>query len=141
MVSSVNHITFSVKELEKSFRFYTGVLGLKPLARWDKGAYLLAGDSWICLSLDPTTREKPLDEYSHIAFSISEIEFEKLSIRIKKLGLKQWHENNSEGPSFYFLDPDNHKLELHVGDWKSRLDSMKSSSRSGLVYFNDKCKS
>lgn len=136
MISGINHITFSVRDLDISFHFYKEILGLKPLIRWDKGAYLLAGEHWICLSLDQKTREKPLDEFSHIAFSITESEFDKLSNRIKKIGLKQWHKNNSEGPSFYFLDPDNHKLELHVGNWKSRLDSIKGSSSKGSLYFN-----
>ena len=43
MIRGVNHITFSVRDLEVSFRFYTKVLGLRPVARWYKGAYLEAG--------------------------------------------------------------------------------------------------
>jgi catechol 2,3-dioxygenase-like lactoylglutathione lyase family enzyme len=135
MIEGINHITLSVKDLVISFEFYTEILGFKPLARWDKGAYLLAGDSWICLSLDSKTRENPLDEYSHIAFSVSEINFKKLSRRIRKLGFNQWHNNKSEGDSLYFLDPDNHKLEIHVGNWKTRLNFLKSRSNSSIQFF------
>jgi glutathione S-transferase fosA5 len=44
MISGVNHITLAVRDLECSFRFYVETLGAKPLARWSRGAYLLAGD-------------------------------------------------------------------------------------------------
>ncbi|NER83349.1 MAG: glutathione transferase, partial [Leptolyngbya sp. SIO1D8] len=39
----------------------------------------------------------------------------------------QWQNNRSEGASLYILDPDGHKLELHVGDWRSRLTAAKAN--------------
>ena len=42
MISRLNHTTLSVKDLNRFFRFYTEELG-RPVARWYKGAYLLAG--------------------------------------------------------------------------------------------------
>lgn len=33
-----------------------------------------------------------------------------------------WRENRSEGASRYILDPDGHKLELHIGSLAFRLD-------------------
>jgi catechol 2,3-dioxygenase-like lactoylglutathione lyase family enzyme len=52
MLEGLNHLTLSVSCLETSFNFYTQTLGCKPLARWKRGAYLLAGDLWLCLSLN-----------------------------------------------------------------------------------------
>jgi hypothetical protein len=36
-----------------------------------------------------------------------------------------WQVNRSEGPSLYFLDPNGRKLEIHAGDWQTRLAAMK----------------
>jgi catechol 2,3-dioxygenase-like lactoylglutathione lyase family enzyme len=37
MISGVNHITLSVRDVDRSFGFYVETLGAKPLARWSKG--------------------------------------------------------------------------------------------------------
>ena len=53
MISGLSHVTFAVSDLERSLRFYGGLLGFKTLVRRDAGAYLNAGDFWIGLTLDP----------------------------------------------------------------------------------------
>jgi catechol 2,3-dioxygenase-like lactoylglutathione lyase family enzyme len=63
MIGGLNHITLSVRDIDRSFRFYVETLGAKPLARWRKGAHLLAGDLWLCLTLDERTRSFALPEY------------------------------------------------------------------------------
>ena len=70
MVNAINHVRLAVQDLDRSFSFYTGHLGLRPIARWYKGAYLVAGSDWICLSLDPAARNAPLPEYTHLALTI-----------------------------------------------------------------------
>lgn len=70
MISGLNLTTLSVKDLDQSFRFYTEVLGLRPVARWYKGVYLLAGDDWICLTLVVEARSGSLPEYTHQAFTV-----------------------------------------------------------------------
>lgn len=45
-----------------------------------------------------------------------------------------WKDNKSEGQSFYFLDPDGHKLELHVGDLVSRLAQCREKPYSGMRF-------
>ncbi len=135
MIQGINHITLAVRNLDESITFYTDVLGFRPLARWDKGAYLLAGKSWICLTLDPETRTGPLDEYTHTAFTVSEMDFQRLSERILRSGTRQWQENRSEGDSLYFLDPDGHKLEIHTGNWHSRLAACREKPYSSMVFF------
>ncbi len=56
MIQGVNHVTLAIRDVEASFAFYTQVLGFRPVAKWPKGAYLLAGDTWIALQQDVQTR-------------------------------------------------------------------------------------
>jgi catechol 2,3-dioxygenase-like lactoylglutathione lyase family enzyme len=46
MISSMNHITLAIKDINISFKFYRDLLGFTPLVKWDKGAYFLVGDFW-----------------------------------------------------------------------------------------------
>jgi catechol-2,3-dioxygenase len=123
MITGVNHLTLTVSDLEDAFRFYSEVLGLKPLAkRRDKSAYFLAGGDWLALVLD---RNKDLTQsqksYMHVAFSVSDADFKKMSDRVRESGAEIWQSNSSSGESLYFLDPSGNKLEIHSGNWKTRL--------------------
>ena len=136
MIGSLNHVTLSVRDLDRSFAFYRDVLGLRPLARWKKGVYLLAGEeTWICLILDPRTRNDPLLEYTHVAFSVNPERFAIAVERIRVSGASEWQQNSSEGDSLYFLDPDGHKLEVHAGDWPSRLEACRARPYEEMVFF------
>ncbi|MFZ6734545.1 VOC family protein [Undibacterium sp. Ji42W] len=135
VVTGLNHITLSVADLERSFRFYVGILGLKPVARWKNGAYLETGNDWICLSLDQDCRTSALPEYTHTAFSVDLASFAIFKQMADAGELTLWKINKSEGASLYLLDPDGHKLELHVGDLQSRLESLKLKPYEGLVLF------
>ncbi len=48
MIKGVNHVTLVASDLETSFNFYKDILGCQPLARWQRGAYFLVGDLWLC---------------------------------------------------------------------------------------------
>jgi catechol 2,3-dioxygenase-like lactoylglutathione lyase family enzyme len=122
MLPAMNHITLAVTNVDKSFQFYRDILKLKPLVKWDKGAYFLVGDDdgfWFCLNQDDSRIANPC--YTHYAFSVSKENFEKLCDKIIKSGAEIFKDNTSPGQSLYFLDPDGHKLELHTGNWQERM--------------------
>ena len=75
-------------------------------------------------------------DYSHIAFSCSAGEFEALRSKILARGGRAWSENRSEGASFYFLDPDGHRLEIHVGDLHSRLAAMRADPWDEIEFYD-----
>lgn len=137
MIRGLNHLTLAVADLERSFAFYAGLLGLRPRARWGAGAYLSAGELWLCLSVDPNARAGALPEYTHVAFSIEAGDLPTMTQRLKEAGIKIWRENKSEGDSLYVLDPDGHKLELHVGDLASRLQACRQKPYAGMRFYDD----
>lgn len=132
MLVGLNHITIAVSNLERSFAFYTQVLGMKPHVRWDGGAYLCLGDIWFCLSCDNVA---PSRDYSHIALDIAAEDFAFFADKLRAENVEEWKQNKSEGNSLYFLDPDGHKLEVHCGSLQSRLDSLLIKPYKGLEWF------
>ena len=122
MLRGLNHLTFAVYDLPRALDFYCRVLGAELHAKWDQGAYVTIGNCWVCLSRDDKTH--PSSDYSHIAFSIDAEAFEFFSKKLQEEGVEIWKQNNREGDSIYFLDPDGHKLEAHVGNLKTRLKSL-----------------
>lgn len=135
MVKGINHITFAVADINASFNFYTSVLGLKPVARWDKGAYLKTDEFWIALNVDQNINKMKQPDYSHVAFTCTKSDFPEMKARILEYGCIEWSKNVSEGESLYFLDPDGHKLEIHVGDLESRLKEMKMNAWAEFEFY------
>lgn len=134
MLTGANHYTLAVTDIENSFRFYRNVLELKPLCKWQKGAYFLAGDFWFCLNQDDHRIPEPDPHYTHFAFSVSQKDFPKMVEKLQKAGCSAFKANTSPGDSFYFLDPDGYRLEIHVGNWRSRLEAFKKE-HSEIEYF------
>ena len=135
MIAGINHTTFSVADLDRAFQFYSGTLGMKPVARWYCGAYLLAGEAWICLTLETHIASRPQLGYDHVAFTVADDIFCSFSEQLIAAGVTVWQDNRSEGQSLYFLDPDGHKLEIHASDLRSRLASLKRTPPKDLVLF------
>ena len=130
-VAGLNHITLAVADVPQSLAFYRDVLGCKLRAVWNEGAYLEAGGLWLCLSKDQDVRLAPHPDYTHIAFGVSDADYPALRERIAARATI-WKDNKSEGASIYFLDPDGHKLEIHVGSLETRLDHYRSHPDKGV---------
>ncbi|MGU3524274.1 fosfomycin resistance glutathione transferase [Enterobacteriaceae bacterium C23F] len=134
MLTGLNHLTLAVTNIDQSIAFYQQLPGMRLRARWDKGAYLSCGELWLCLSLDDEVTRK--QDYTHYAFSLTAEDFPKVVKLLETLGAVVWKENKSEGESFYFLDPDGHRLELHVGDLTQRLAACREKPYAGMVFFD-----
>ncbi|GBQ88196.1 lactoylglutathione lyase [Asaia krungthepensis NRIC 0535] len=132
LISGINHVTLCVGDLERSIRFYRDLLGCVLRARWGKGAYMEAGSLWLCLEVHPEAILPGGSGDSHLAFSVEQDGFTVLCARLSGK-VARWKENRSEGDSLYFLDPDGHKLEIHVGTLATRLRAWRDRPPEGLV--------
>ncbi|MFB3305167.1 fosfomycin resistance glutathione transferase [Pseudomonas sp. AMR01] len=135
MLSGFNHLTLAVTDLHRSVGFYHDLLQVKLDATWDNGAYLSLPGLWLCLSLDSSRHSNPAADYTHYAFSVDAPHFDELVARLRAAGVQEWRDNRSEGHSFYFLDPDGHKLEAHVGDMASRLQACRARPYAGMKFY------
>jgi len=133
MLTGLNHLTLSVHDLDRSVVFYRDTMGLRLHARWDRGAYLSAGDLWLCLSLNAGTAISA-GGYTHYAFSISQEDFPAFAARLRTAGVAEWQQNRSAGDSLYFLDPDGHQLEIHAGSLAQRLAACRAAPYQGMVF-------
>ena len=126
MINGISHITFIVKDLERTASFLEAIFEAKEVYSSSTAKYFLVGDLWIALN-----KGEPLSErtYNHVAFKISENDIEKYIDRIKSVGAEFKPEHSGrvrapgEGSSIYFYDFDNHLFELHTGTLPERLIS------------------
>jgi catechol 2,3-dioxygenase-like lactoylglutathione lyase family enzyme len=137
MLSGLNHLTLAVTNLEHSIEFYSDLLGFRLHARWDTGAYLSLGELWLCLSKAPNDGNlAPANGYTHFAFSVEAKDFIALCESLRQAQIPEWRDNTSEGASIYFLDPDGHQLEAHVGSLETRLAECRAHPYAGMVFYD-----
>jgi hypothetical protein len=86
--------------------------------------------------VDANKEDTPVAHYTHYAFSVSQEHFPQFRRELLNVGVTEWKNNGSEGDSIYFLAPDGHKLEVHVGTLATRLAQCRAAPRSGMHFFD-----
>ena len=128
MTSSISHITFIVKDLEKSVEFFTRIFDAKEVYSsgdktfsLSKEKFFTINELWIAIMEGEALKERT---YNHIAFKIEEYQVDDYIARIKAVGAEIKPERprvDGEGCSIYFYDFDNHLFELHTATLAERL--------------------
>jgi catechol 2,3-dioxygenase-like lactoylglutathione lyase family enzyme len=138
MINSLSHITLIVRDVEKMANFLRKIFDTEEVyssARknfsisYEK--FFIVGNIWIAVMEGISISER---SYNHIAFKVSDSEFDEYVSRIKQPGLevKPGRERvDGEFRSIYFYDYDNHLFELHTGTLQDRLLRYSETSCTG----------
>lgn len=128
-IKGINHLLFSVSDLETSIDFYTKVFNAKLLTKGRTTAYFDLNGLWLALNVEKDIPRQDIHHsYTHIAFSIDEEDVDPMHNKLKDLNvniLPSRPRDERDQKSNYFTDPDGHKFEFHTGTLKDRLDYYK----------------
>jgi catechol 2,3-dioxygenase-like lactoylglutathione lyase family enzyme len=115
----VLHFTIPVKDLDRSEKFYTKIMGMQRIRRNDHMVFMRSADDCFVL----TYSEKPIDPNVgnahdiHHAFRVTAQEYDRAKAFLAENGIQIVYEEDRRsgtfrGRSAYFHDPDRNVLEI-----------------------------
>lgn len=115
----VLHFTIPVKDLDRSEKFYTEIMGMRRIRRNNHMVFMQSGEDWFVL----TYSENPInpnvgDAHDiHHAFRVTQQEYVRAKAFLAEKGIRIIKEEDRrtgtfQGRSAYFHDPDRNVLEI-----------------------------
>jgi len=118
-VEGVLHFTIPVKDLARSEKFYTGVLGFEKIGGTDRIVFLRAGEDYFNLtySENPITTNVGDRHEIHSAFRLTPQAYDEALRALPARGIEIFKQEDRRtgvfvGRSAYLRDPDNNVIEL-----------------------------
>ena len=116
------HFSLAVTDLDRSRKFYEGVLNLKVVEQSPRMVFLQTGDNYLILAKgdEPLKYDTNKSTPVHHAFKVKPEEFQSSIDHLRQHGVEVFNIENRNtgvfwGPQAYFLDPDGNKLEIYAG--------------------------
>lgn len=128
-IQSLGHVVLRVRDLERSKKFYSDVLGLPLVADYEERAmaFYSLGDhhdfAIAALGADAPVADKKAAGLAHVAFKVGE-DFENLKeakAHLEANGITVRAVDHEVTQSLYFDDPDGNTLEVYIDSsdaWK-----------------------
>ena len=116
------HFSLAVTDLDRSRKFYEGVLNLKVVEQSPRMVFLQTGDDYLILAKgdEPLKYDTNKSTPVHHAFRVKPEEFQSSIDHLRRNGVDVFNIEDRNtgvfwGPQAYFLDPDGNKLEIYAG--------------------------
>ena len=124
VLQQLDHVALTTRDVEKSARWYTEVLGLQRMHEDVWGNFpAVVGIGGTSLALFPVRSENPGGPPGpeticarHIAFRTDRANFERARQYLAARGLEMELEDHGIAHSLYIIDPDGHRLEITTYD-------------------------
>ncbi|MGG0176768.1 metallothiol transferase FosB [Gottfriedia acidiceleris] len=130
-IKGINHLLFSVSNLDLAIDFYRNVFDATLLVKGRTTAYFDLNGIWLALNEEKAIpRNEIHHSYTHLAFTIDEDSFEKMYDKLVKLKvniLNGRERDKRDKNSIYFTDSDGHKFEFHTGILRDRIEYYKQT--------------
>ena len=118
-LEGLDHIALSVRDVERSVKWYVEVLGLERQHAdvWD-GIPKFVGKGATGIALFPASAEEQASDHLnptrmlHFALRANHENFQRAQKELKQRGIVFRFEDHDIAHSIYFCDPDGHNLEI-----------------------------
>ena len=119
-IEALDHVALSVRDLERSARWYADVLGFTRQyeGMWD-GVPIFIGNGDAAIALFPaseeigsTSHDRAAVRTLHFAFRADRENFLCAQDELKKRAIAFDFQNHEISHSIYFRDPDGHEIEI-----------------------------
>jgi catechol 2,3-dioxygenase-like lactoylglutathione lyase family enzyme len=127
-INGISHITLIVSDLDRTSHMLEYIFNAEEVYSsgdethsYSQEKYFTIDGIWFAIMQGESI---PGKSYNHVAFKISEEDYDMYLERIKNMGLEIKSDRDrisGEGRSIYFYDYDNHLFELHTGSLEERL--------------------
>ena len=127
-IEAISHITFIVKDLERTAKLLCEGLGANEVYdskdrnfSQSREKFFVLGGTWLAVMEGAPPAER---SYRHLAFKVPAEALPVFELRLRSLGVEIKPPRarvDGEGVSLYFYDYDNHLFELHAGTLEQRL--------------------